>query len=470
MSTTDLGIYNLTVSIYMVLITIVGSSIPLTISKITAKNNATNNTNETKYSVTTSMILTTTVAILISIFTILIKPLFVNLIGDSLGYELILYLLPSVVFTAVYAQIRGYLWGIENYFAVSIVEFVEQILRIALCLIFVNINVFHSSLISVGLALSIACGLSTFLGIYLYYRNKGRFAYKKGYFKPIIQSTLPLTGVRIFNSLLQPIISIIIPISLTTIGFSKEMALSELGIIMGMTMPILSIPSTIIGALCMILIPRLNNTMGNYSKTNVQIRYYIKFTLTCIFIFLPIFITLGEPICSVIFKNSIAGHYLSISAWITIPMGLAQITTSILNALNQEHKSFIYYLISSVALIIFIIIATPLMGILSMSYGFGICNTILFILNLYKIKKTTKLKSNTLINLLSYILILLPTILLDKSVYSILIRIIPPIYSIGITAICSIIIYLIFIFTFNILDRHSVKVYLMQFTKKSPST
>ena len=40
MSTTDLGIYNLTLSVYMVLITLVSASIPLTISKITSNNNS----------------------------------------------------------------------------------------------------------------------------------------------------------------------------------------------------------------------------------------------------------------------------------------------------------------------------------------------------------------------------------------------------------------------------------------------
>ena len=114
MSTTELGIYNLTVSVYMVLITIVGASIPLTISKITAINKSKNTESETKYSVTSSLLLTTTLSIFLSLLLIISKPILTLLIGDEIGYYIILSLIPSIIFTAIYSQIRGYLWGLEN--------------------------------------------------------------------------------------------------------------------------------------------------------------------------------------------------------------------------------------------------------------------------------------------------------------------------------------------------------------------
>ena len=204
MTTTDLGIYNLTLSIYMVLITIVGSSIPLTISKITANNIATSNTNKTKYSVTSSLLLTTSISIVLSLLVLISKPLITLIIGDPLGYTTIVYLIPSVIFTAIYSQIRGYLWGIENYFSVSLVELIEQILRILFCIIFIYLDIFSNPIISVSLALSIACGISTIIGIYYYLKNGGKFKYKNGYYKEIIKSALPLTSVRLIGSIINP--------------------------------------------------------------------------------------------------------------------------------------------------------------------------------------------------------------------------------------------------------------------------
>ena len=65
MTTTDLGIYNISLSVYMVLITLVGASIPLTISRITSNNIALKKENETYYSVTSSLVMTTTFSIIL---------------------------------------------------------------------------------------------------------------------------------------------------------------------------------------------------------------------------------------------------------------------------------------------------------------------------------------------------------------------------------------------------------------------
>ena len=171
MSTYELGVYSLTLSVYMVLITIVASSIPLSISKIASNNRSLNKEYNTHYSVTSSLILSTIVSIVLVIGIILAKPLLVWILGGQLGFEIIITLIPSIIFSALYSQIRGYLWGYENYFSVSMVEFIEQILRIVFCMLFVSLKIFPSPVISVGVALSIACGISTLYGYYLYFKN-----------------------------------------------------------------------------------------------------------------------------------------------------------------------------------------------------------------------------------------------------------------------------------------------------------
>lgn len=464
MTTTELGIYNVTLSIFMVLLTIVGSSIPLTISKITAKNRSQGQLYNTNYSVTSALIYNTFLAIFISIIAIISKPILILLIGDNLGFSIILTLIPSIAFTAIYSQLRGYLWGLENYFAVSIVEFVEQIIKIALCIAFVASNLFSNPIIAVANAMNVSCGLSTCLGIYLYLKNSGRFKYKKGYFKEIIKSSAPLTFVRVLGSLLQPIVSIIIPFRLVSITFTRSEILAELGIIMGMSMPLLSIPSTIIGALCMVLIPKISG--DNKEKLNEQINYYILFTICCIFIFIPIFVVLGEPICTLVFNNAQAGRYLSTMSWVMLPIGISQITTSILNALSEENKTFIYFIISNAIMLIFTLIFTPLIGTSILVIGIGLSATITTILNLCKIRKILGTKTNILVLILEHILISLPVILLSTYTYNIFSKSLGQFMSISLTAIVSIISFIALLFTFNILNFSSIKKYLIKNKKQ----
>ena len=466
LSTTELGIYSLTTSIYMVIITFVGSSIPLTISKITSNNLALNRTDKTKYSVTSSLCLSIGISIFVSILLVLCKPLLTLVIGNNLGYSIMLVLIPSIIFTAIYSQIRGYLWGIENYFAVSIVELVEQILRIAFCMLLITIGLSKFNSISVGLALSIACAISTIYGIYLYIKNGGKFAYKPGYFKEIIQSSLPLTGVRLFGSLLQPIVAIILPLILTNLGMLKADALSELGIVMGMSMPLLSIPSTIIGSLCMILIPKISSHTNSESIKN-QISSYVKFTISCIFVFIPIFIVLGEPVCNLVFSNSSAGIYMSYCAWTIIPMGIAQITTSILNALNQEKKTFYYFVISSIIMIASIFILPRFLGIQSMIVANGLSSIILSLLNIIQIKKITNHNYNIMINIISHILVSFPVILLTKLTYNwISSFLLNTFFSIAITSILAFVGYIALLIVFNIIDMSIIRSYYSKYTKK----
>lgn len=468
MTTYELGVYSLTLSVYMVLITLVASSIPLTISKITSTNRTLNKDIETHYSITSSLIISIIVSIAIILLIFLCKPLIIIILGGKLGFDIILALIPSIIFSALYSQIRGYLWGYENYFSVSMVEFIEQILRIVFCMIFVSLQLFSSPVISVGVALSIACGISTFYGYYLYFKNKGKLKFRKGYFKDIIKSSLPLTAVRLFGSILQPIIAVLLPLILTNLGMIKEIAVSELGVVMGMSMPLLSVPSTIIGSLCMILIPRISNYNDkNANKLNSQIDNYITFSIICIMIFIPIFIVLGIPICDFVFNNTLAGIYLSQCAWIIIPMGIAQITTSILNALNQEQKTFIYYIISSFFMFLVIIILPKYMGTMSMLYSIGISNIVLAILNILKIKQLTNYSYKIGYKLFLQLLVILPIMLLTKLSYNWLYIISNKLFAIGICSILSLIFYVVIIFSFDILKLKTLKVMLIRGSKKT---
>ena len=469
MTTTELGVYNLSVSVYMVLITLVGASIPLTISKITASNKTLHCEHKTQYSVTSSLIMTSGFSLLISALLLISKPLLTIIIGDPIGYYIIISLIPSIVFTAIYSQIRGYLWGIENYFAVSIVEFVEQILRIAFCIVFVLTGWFSSPIIAVGMSLSIACTLSTTYGIILYLKNGGRFRYKNGYFKSIIKSTIPLTGVRLFGSLLQPLVAIIIPYRLTRLGMSKELALSELGIVMGMTLPLLSIPSTIIGALCMILIPRINTVSSN-DELKRQINNYLKFTLTCIFVFMPIFLTLSTHLCIYVYSNIDAGLYMAQCSWIVVALGLSQLTTSILNALNQENKTFIYYVFSCAIMIVLSFILPNYFGIKSMLVASGISSIVLVMLNLYKLNRQIGIKTHLIKTIIYHSIICIPVVILNKFCFNIFVSCVSTFFAIAFTSVISVLSYLGLLFVFGILDINIIKDYLLhKFKSKTNS-
>lgn len=108
-------------------------------------------------------------------------------------------------------------------------------------------------------------------------------------------------------------------------------------------------------------------------------------------LFVPFYIGAGCEICSFLYDNTLAGVFLKRSAIIMLPLGLSNITSSILNALNLEVKSFVHNIIGGAVLILCIICFSWALGVDALIVGFGLCMTITTMLNLIMIKKHTRM-------------------------------------------------------------------------------
>jgi len=408
-STTQLGVYSVAFSVAGIFLTILSSGLPLIVSRFTAKSYMEKRNKKNHEIVSAGLVISIILSFIVTIIILLGKPLFSLIFTDNTSYMVLLTLIPSLVFSAIYAPIKGFLWGCEDFFAVSMVEVFEQIIKIIICVILFAIM--PASDIPAGLSLSIACVFSTLLGFVFYYKKGGKIVHPRNKIKPLFKSSAPITAIRVAGSLLPPLISIILPIMLVKAGYSNSQALSELGILMGMTFPILTIPTTLVGSLAMALIPKLTilQEENNNKTLKNQIIHAITFTLFCCFIFFPIFYSLGIPMCEFLFNNTASGMYLQNFAWIVVPMGLSQISTSILNSLGKEKFVFYSYFISASIMFISILILPQFIGISALLIGLALQNSLVSIINIIKIKKvlnssTSSLKLITIFSIISFII------------------------------------------------------------------
>lgn len=393
-TTVELGVYSVAVSVCSIFITILTAGIPLTISRKTAEFSVDNNKNETYKYVSSGITIACVLSIFVVLFILSFRGLFARIFADFNSYFVMLTLIPYMVFSAIYAPIRGYLWGKEQYAHASFVEFIEQLLKIIVCVILFNIGIKNINL-PAGLSMSVACGLSMVLGFYFFKKDGGQLASPKGTIVPMAKIVAPLNALRVAGSLLQPLISIFLPLMLVKAGYSSNQALSQLGMILGMTFPIITIPTTLVGSLAMALVPKLSVLQKENQQFKLQSKIYnsLSFTFFCCFIFLPMFLALGCPICEVLFNNTQAGIYLKYSAWLTLPMGISQITTAILNSLGHERFVFVSYSISAIFIVLSIFLLPQFVGIYAILIGMGLQSVVVCILNIIKIKKLTEYKS-----------------------------------------------------------------------------
>ncbi len=449
-----LGMYTIALSVASVFITIVGAGMPLTISKEVAGNIVDGKKQKSHASVTAGLIWCVGLSIIITLFVLLGGSVFDAIFTDYDSYIILLTMLPTVLFTALYTPFKGYLWGEERYTEVSLVELIEQIIRVITCIILFALFKNISILLPAGIGLSVACVISTIVGIVIYYRVGGRLSSPKGQFVNVIKSCVPLTGMRVASSMMTPIINIILPFQLLSAGFTNNQALSLIGIVMGMTIPLLFAPSAIIGSIGMALIPKLSTLQreNNNLALRNQINSSLTFTTFACVLFVPIFGALGEPICVLLFDNAQAGIYLTQFAWLIVPIGLSQITSSILNSLGYETKSFIYFIISSVGTLILVAILPQFVGISALLIAMGVGNALVFVLNLIKINKVTHLNSPYISKILIMLAVSIPIALFTKWTFNILLFIFPNIVCIVLCCLLCVIALGLLLTSFNLID------------------
>ena len=105
------------------------------------------------------------------------------------------------------------------------------------------------------------------------------------------------------------------------------------------------------------------------------------------FLITPLFIGVGEQIGVFFYDNATSGILLSTAAWIIIPLCLTNISSSILNAVGLELKSFKNYILGAIIMLVCIWFLPKYVGINSLIWAMGCCFTTSAILNIRMLKK-----------------------------------------------------------------------------------
>lgn len=387
-----LGLYQVSMSVFMVLLTIVSSGLPLVISKMSAGLNAQNKKKEEHAMVTSGVIISLVASVIVCLVVLIFNKVFGLMFTDKRCVLILIMLLPAVVFSSIYSAFRGSLWGHQNFFAVCITELFEQVVRIILCVIIIGhaSSVMDMAMSAAG-SMTLACVLSAVLVVVLYFCYGGRLKKPKGYTKQLLKSSIPITSVRIASSLIQPVIAIIVPLRLVAAGYTSSQAMSVFGIAMGMTLPFLFIPSALIGSLSMALVPDLSSAVVKQETNHInnRISSAILFTIFISTLFIPLYIGAGENIGRFFYDNVQSGTLLASSAWIMLPLGLTNLTSSILNSLGLEGKSLKNYILGTILMLLSIWFLPKYVGIKAIVYGMGTCMTLASILNIRMIARHT---------------------------------------------------------------------------------
>ena len=312
--TEGIGLYQVALSVFALLLTLSCSGTPITVSRLMTKYRAENREDKAQKIITAGIVFTLFVVIPICAVFFIFTDFFNFLFADPRCISIFLVVLPGLIFTSIYSVLRGVFWGDKDFLPYSIIELLEEVCMIVVGIILINSTTsVYQGAFRAGVAVLCSYLFSFTLATIVFFFRKHKLKNPKSEFKPLLTSALPITAMRTANSLTISLVSIILPLRLVWAGMSNNQAMSIFGACVGQAIPLLYIPTTLIGSFTLVLVPEISENFykKNYFYLKRDVEKSIKFAtfLTCLFI--PVFFVCGEQIGVLVFDSHQCGTYLT---------------------------------------------------------------------------------------------------------------------------------------------------------------
>jgi len=219
---------------------------------------------------------------------------------------------------------RGSFWGNKQFLSYSIIELLEDAVMVVLgCVLVYGVTDPMLGAQRATIAVLISYVFSFGASLIWYFKKGGKFVNPKSQLKPLFSSSLPITAMRTSTSVINSAVAVLLPLLLMkTYGLNNSEAISLYGIAIGMSVPILFIPSSLIGSISVVVAPELSE---NYYRNKTEL---VKFDVeksvrAAVFIatlLIPLLFVSGDEIGEFLYSNKMSGEIVQRSAFILLPM------------------------------------------------------------------------------------------------------------------------------------------------------
>ncbi|PWM71287.1 MAG: hypothetical protein DBX59_09235 [Bacillota bacterium] len=464
------GLYQISLSVFAVLLTLACSGIPITVSRLMTKYKALNQPKKEKSVVTAGLLLAVVLSLPLLLCFLFGSGRFGFLFTDERCMSVFLIVLPALTFNCVYAVIRGAFWGNKDFLPYSIIELLEEIVMIFLGVILIT----GATSVFDGAKRAAYAVLGSYLfsfaaGTVVFFLRGGRLANPKKEFFPLLASVMPITAMRTANSFVSSLISIILPLRLVAAGMTNSEALSLFGSAFGMAMPLLSVPNTFLGSFILVLVPEISENYYKNDMKSLQANFEkaMKLSVFVSCVFIPLYLVLGEEIGVLVYRDAQSGKYLSSAAFLMLFMGISALTTSVLNSVGMEKRSLLYFLAGAAIMLLCIWFLPAVMGAHALIAGFAAVFALTSVLNLRLLHKKCRVKANYLKFVLLGTLFLIPTSAVGFLLENLLIGYLGNLLSLIVIGGVMVVFNVLLFAVFNLVDLSSFRLPLFKKSKKA---
>lgn len=358
-----IGLVELASSAQMLLITPVVSGLPAAVSRMCAKAERPRQIRILRC----ALGLSTGAGILLMIGAFILRAPLALWLGDVRTLPALLVYLPCIPILGASCALNGYYYGTGRPAPPALSEMLEQAVRLLLCMRLVRLlSGFPMTLRAAIPAAAALIGETA--GLMLMLLLAARiifFAQGEGSRREIICEmlglALPLTGMKLTSSLMRTVQSTMLPIRLQISGLGAQEAISRLGMMSGMMMPVLSLPSFITCSLCMVAAPEMTRRQ---TSGKPQRRLAVRILCAALAVGLAAMgaVWLAAPLLAEkLYRQAELLPMLRRCCALVPVMALSQVTGGLMNGLGLQSTSLRISLISGLlsVLLTYILAAQP---------------------------------------------------------------------------------------------------------------
>ena len=302
------------------------------------------------------------------------NPIATTLLMEARCEPLIRIYALSLPFASLHSCINGYYYGLKKSFIPSVAQLVEQVARVcSVYAIYTYSDYMHCSpslaVTMLGILIGEIC--STLLVVPIFYRflSKEPSGGEPSSFwvhgRELMQMSIPLIANRLSINFLQSVETVHIPNRLIMHGLTRSEALSNYGVLTGMTYPLILFPSAVTSSVSVLLLPYISEA-GAQNDT-LKIRSAIKKSvITCLLMgsfCCVIFLLFGPFLGTFLFGSKLAGTYIQTLSIACPLLYLSGVLTSILHGLGKAFQAFLYNMGCLLIRLAFVFFLIPRMGI-----------------------------------------------------------------------------------------------------------
>lgn len=397
-----MGLYQLVMPVYSMLMSMTAAGLTVAVSTLSAKYHALGDHGAVKDALRRGLGCFLLVAAPLGAVVVLASdPISVYLIGDARTRLGIVLLVPCVLLTGVENLHKHCFYGIGRVGPPAATETAEQLIRSAVVIALLIVLHPRTGEQKVGIIVTGMVLCEVFSAVTLtvlfhrhWQKNPPQPALHQVRRRQLAGIAVPVSLTSLLGTLLGSANAVLIPSRLVAGGMESGEAMSAFGVLCGMTMPLLAMPTGFVGALCLTMVPDLaRRTAGGDRRAAGQFLDRVL-SATSLFIApaMAILAVIGPTLGQAVYKELTVGEYMTWLAVGTLLSCYQSVLSGALNGLGLERLGARNAIISDMVQLGFTIFTVSDWGLAGYVAGFVLSSLVGMAMNLVSVLRAAGLR------------------------------------------------------------------------------